>query len=319
MADKILIVENEEQSQDFLRAYLRTYDLCIVDNYDDAERTLQNQDIRFAIVNVNLLNRGITESDQLGLDILALIQREYPTLPRVVLTGEPPEFNAPFSKYLPLGVNEVFYKKSMTQGRIQLRDVVKSLMLSIPIPEKDKHFERTSMNWEVVIATVVSVISPYVAALATSASESTGTKLVESVSGNVGKLWGWVCHNINNKGDVEDKKLLDDFQKEPKNKKHQDKLKRTLLYLIPTEDIALHKLTQDLIQELFKLLNDPDCFMPEDLKSICSELDVDWTSHVVPATRDAMARWAVTYARTRRKETELIEAIIKVNPAVLSR
>lgn len=115
------------------------YDLHIVDSRDQVVEKMRNEDIRLAIVNINLLvtSPGMP-NDQLGLDVLDLIYNEYPSLPRVVLTGDIQNIDTPFSRYSPLGVKEVLFKGQIN-NRERLLEVVKRYISSSPISSPEKY------------------------------------------------------------------------------------------------------------------------------------------------------------------------------------
>jgi len=150
MVDKILVVEDQIKYKDILKNYLRDYELYIVDNCDDAKKVLlEHQDIRLAIVNMNLEQREVGyPNDQRGLDVLEMIQKEYSSLPRVVLTGEPQNLNKPIEIFVPLGVNEVFYK-ALIYDKTGLLDIVKRYIIS-PNPE-DKRTSSDSKEKEGIV------------------------------------------------------------------------------------------------------------------------------------------------------------------------
>jgi DNA-binding NtrC family response regulator len=115
MGEKILILENEPEWQDALRKLLRRtdYELCMADDCEGAEKLLEDGDFALVIINMNLADSPEMANDQLGFDLLELLVKDYPLLPRIVLTGE---INGPiFSTYLPFGVNDVLYKRTLSR------------------------------------------------------------------------------------------------------------------------------------------------------------------------------------------------------------
>ena len=140
MREKILIVENEKPWQELLSTMLRSYyDLHIVDSRDQVVEKLRNEDIRLAIVNINLLETSPgMPNDQLGLDVLDLIYTEYSSLPRVVLTGDIQNIDTPFSRYSPLGVKEVLFKGQIN-NRERLLNVVKRYISPTPISNPENY------------------------------------------------------------------------------------------------------------------------------------------------------------------------------------
>jgi len=137
MVDKILVVEDQTQWQDLLRVLLRAYDVIIVDNCEDAEEILNSQDIRLAIVNMNLRNTAPTmPNDRLGYDVLELIHKEYSSLPRIVITGD--MMGVAFAKFVSLGVQEVLLKPDQL-SRPELLAVVERLISTKPIPTPEEY------------------------------------------------------------------------------------------------------------------------------------------------------------------------------------
>jgi hypothetical protein len=174
-----------------------------------------------------------------------------------------------------------------------------------------------AMNWETIVTTVVSAIAPYATIFGTSAASAVGTKFGEAVSENVQRLWEWIRQSIEGRGNAQDKQILEDFKLNPS--KYQDALVQTVLRLAPQEDAVLRQYTQDLIQELFRLLDNYDNFTIVDLKRICSRVSVHWENEVPNPTSEALSRWVSGYARTRHKEKELVAAMLEINPNALPR
>lgn len=117
MGEKILVVENDVQWQDILLTMLRRtpYELCMAKSCEEAEELLKQHEFVLVTINMNLADVSTMVNDQLGFDILELLQG-HPNLPRIVLTSE---INGPiFSTYMPFGVNEILYKPTLTRPQL---------------------------------------------------------------------------------------------------------------------------------------------------------------------------------------------------------
>ena len=284
----------------------------------DAISKIKSNNIDLVITNLNLKpNFPVLDGD--GYSLLEILKEECPDIPRIVLSAlrEPENAFAMAEKVAEL---YSYYKvrhvaiKGGDKFSNKLINEIKEIMA-----EKSKfdpnHGGKKSMNWETIITTAVSAITPYAVALGTSAVSAAGSKLGESIFNNVQKLWEWIRQNIEGKGDEQDKQIWEDFKNEPA--KYQSNLAQTLLRLAPTEDMELRQSAQNLIQELYRLLDNYDNFTLTDLKRICNRLSVHWENEVPNPTTESLARWAATYARTRHKEQELVAAILEINPGVL--
>lgn len=321
MAGKILLIDDEKNWGEILADLLKDegYEVIWAQSKLDAEYWLAlDHKIDLIITNINLKPSSLVLDGQ-GYQILENIRNKHSQLPTIVISAlqeRPGIDKVSDGRKMARKVIELYDKYGVAyvaiKGDIDINELTRKIGGIISSKGNGK-----DMNWETMIAIAVSAVSPYVVTLGTSAFTSAGTKLGESISSGISELWEWIHKHIEAKGDQQDKDLLKSFQQEPA--KHRDKLKRTLLNIVPEEDIVLCKLTQDLMQDLFKLLDDPNYFMLQDLKKICGQLNVDWESDVDSSTREALARWAVNFARSRRKEHELIEAMIKTNPDAFSR
>jgi DNA-binding response OmpR family regulator len=118
MAERILIVENEERWKDAFKQMLRrtSYELHVVSNCENAEKLLKEMEFVLVVINMNLSDIPEVTNDQLGFDLLELLQAGYALTPRIVITGE---INGPiFSTYLPFGVSDVLYKPTLTRPQL---------------------------------------------------------------------------------------------------------------------------------------------------------------------------------------------------------
>jgi len=320
MTGNILLIDDEQSWGETLAEILRDegYDVKWAKSKLEAELLLEsNRKIDVSVTNLNLKSSSLVLDGQ-GYQILEYIQQKRPQLPRIVISSlqELPGVNkVPDGTKMAKKVVELYDRYHVdyvaVKGDIDTNKLIRKINEIISIKG-----DANTMNWETIIAIVVSAVSPYIATLGTGVVASVGTELGESISGGIGKLWKWIRQSIASKGDQQSRQLLNDFQCKPAQ--HQDELKRTLLTLVPEEDAILRKLTQNLIQDLFKLLDNSDNFTLSDLKRICSQVDVHWEDEVSSPTKEALSRWVVTYAQARRKEHELVEAMIKTNPGVFS-
>jgi CheY-like chemotaxis protein len=265
----------------------------------------KNKEIEAVITNLNLIE-GAPVLDGQGYLILEYLQEHYPQLPKIVISTLGNEGERVGDLYHRYKVNYVAIKSD--------KELVPKLVHELRELFSTK---RRPMNWESIITTVVSAITPYAVTLGTSAVSAAGAKFGESVFSNVQNLWEWIRQNIEGKGDEQDKQIWEDFKNEPV--KYQSVLAQTLLRLAPTEDVSLRKDAENLIQELYRLLDNYNNFSLTDLKRICGRLSVHWENEVPNPTTESLARWAATYVRTRHKEQDLVAAILEINPDALPR
>jgi CheY-like chemotaxis protein len=98
---RVLLVENEGVWLELIRQALPEYDVDQAQSFDKALALLDGEaayDV--AIVDLNLLPRG--SRDKLGGRLLDIMRDRYPTIRRIVLTGEPPTaVKAVFDQYDP--------------------------------------------------------------------------------------------------------------------------------------------------------------------------------------------------------------------------
>lgn len=111
---RILLVEADTNWQNLVTASLegQGYDLRIVDNPDRAKHMLKEQEFDLVITEVNFTDYR----DQMGFGLLSFLQKEYPSLPRIVMTAN---IGGPIlSKYAPYSVNEVLFKESLSLSQV---------------------------------------------------------------------------------------------------------------------------------------------------------------------------------------------------------
>jgi CheY-like chemotaxis protein len=109
-AKKILAVDDQSNWQTVFRTVLSSpkYELHIERTIDDGQNALRHGIFDLVIVNLNLIDSPEMPNDQLGLELLKFIQDNYPSIPRIVITGDPG--GGILSKFVPLGVKEVLIK-----------------------------------------------------------------------------------------------------------------------------------------------------------------------------------------------------------------
>lgn len=134
---KIVITEDQSNWQRLLQAMLQPsgYGLHIVNTCEAAVALLEQGIIDLVIANINLLDDPAIPHDQLGLELLQRIKQDYPHLPRIVITGDPP--GPLLSSFMPLGVDDVLIKGHFTA--LQLREAIQKALdkrspaLSLPL------------------------------------------------------------------------------------------------------------------------------------------------------------------------------------------
>ncbi len=118
MTTRILAVEDQPNWQTILKKLLSPpkYELQIVRTQEEVEFLMRRATFDIVIVNMNLMGDPDFQNDQLGVDVLEFIQREYPALPRIVITGDP---GGPiFSRFAPFGVSDVLIKSKFTRTHL---------------------------------------------------------------------------------------------------------------------------------------------------------------------------------------------------------
>ena len=122
MKRKVLVAEDQTNWHRLLKAMLPVteYETCILAGaasqeaeslMQEAALALREEDIDLAIINMNLLGDPDVPHDQLGVVLLEFIRDEYPTMPRIVMSGGPGGY---FSTYAPLDADEVLIKGHFT-------------------------------------------------------------------------------------------------------------------------------------------------------------------------------------------------------------
>jgi DNA-binding NtrC family response regulator len=111
---KILVAEDQANWHRSLKAMLPPpdYELHIVSDCLEAEKLLKKEEIDSVIVNINLLDNPEMPNDRMGDVLLELILNKHPSMPRIVMSGNP---GGPiFSTYAPFKVDEVLIKGQFT-------------------------------------------------------------------------------------------------------------------------------------------------------------------------------------------------------------
>lgn len=172
------------------------------------------------------------------------------------------------------------------------------------------------MDWSTVIAVAISAVSPYAVAFATSAAAETGKEAVK-------RLWQWIHRTIEDSGTESDKEVLESFEQSPED--NQTALVQVVERLSPTDDATLRRDVEKLIQEvqdrgeadLISLLDNPNYYIFNDLKRICSRIDLQWDGEVGNQTRESLSRWVVNRAKTKGDLPKLIAIMLQINPRVV--
>ena len=190
---------------------------------------------------------------------------------------------------------------------------------------RPQHTERrrSHMDWNTIVSLVVSAVSPYATAFATSAASAAGKELIEAASENIKGLWRWIRETVGRSNDEQVKHTWESFKKDPQT--NRDALVSVIRQLKPDDDTILRGYVQGIIQEsqsrkgadLVSLLDNASYYTFNDLKRICSRVNPQWEGEVGSPTRERLARWVVNYAPTRSKQLDLIAAMLEVNPTVM--
>lgn len=182
----------------------------------------------------------------------------------------------------------------------------------------------TIMDWQSIVQSAVSAITPYVTIVATGAASTAGPQLGAAFVDGTKKLFHWFEEKIKNSRDEDAQQTWDDFKQNPQNDKYA--LVDAILRLNPEEDAALRGHLEGLTQEvlnrkgkaIFTLLDNRRYFTFEDLERICSRINVYWEDEIGSnPSRQKMARWVVRYVPTRMMEGDLVAAMLEVNPVVV--
>jgi CheY-like chemotaxis protein len=319
MSGTILFVDDDRSWYETIDGILRDegYEVIWVPSRVALQALLDaNRKVDIAITNLNLKPNSLV-LDGTGYIILEYLQKQWPQLPKIVISSlqELPNIDKPASGIkMAKKVIELYdrYKVDYVaiKGDVDANELVHKINGIISLKGSMK-----TMNWETIVTTVVSAITPYAVALGTSTVSAFGSKFGVAIYGNVQKIWGWIRQNIEGSGNEQDKQLWENFKNDPVSYRKQ--LADTLLRLVPVEDTEIRQNAHSLIQGLYILLDNYDNFTLTDLKRICSQLSVRWENEVPNPTTEAMARWAANYARTRRKEQDLVVAILEINPSAL--
>lgn len=317
MSGTILFVDDSASWYEAVSDLLEDeYTVVWAKNKMDAISKLEAHDFDLIITNLNLKpNFPVLDGD--GYSLLEVLKEKRPEIPRIVLSAlkEPATPSAMAEK-----VSELysFYKvkhvaiKGGDKFSNKLVHEIKEILTEKSEPVSGG---KKSMNWEDTVRMLVSAMTPYAVALGTSTVSAFGTKFGDAVYDNFKKVWDWMQGNIEQSGGDADKKLWEDFKNVPKD--HQEPLIKTMLRIVPTEELEIRRQAETLLQETYRLLDNYDIFTLQDLKRICSRLSIHWENEVPNPTSEALSRWAVKYARTRHKEAQLVAAIFEINPDAL--
>jgi CheY-like chemotaxis protein len=313
MNPTILLIDDKTNWGTFISEGLNTEGFYVnwVKSKREAESLLsKSSEIEAVIVNLNLLDDGPVLDGQ-GYLILEYLMEHFPQLPRIAISALGGSENN--NKEMAMKVGGLYSRYKVNYVAMKwdsnfLPELVHNLQELI----KER---KPNMEWETILKTVVSAITPYATVLGTGAISAAGSKVGEAVFDQIQKFWEWISENIESRGSDQDKKNWEDFKIEPT--KHQDSLFQIILRLSPTEDITLRQTTQNLIQEMYRFLDNYDSFTLVDLKRICGRLNVHWENEVPNPTTEALARWITNYVQTRHQEQELVAAIFEINPDIL--
>lgn len=272
--------------------------------------------VDIAITNLNLKPSSLV-LDGTGYSILEYLQRQFPQLPKIVISSlqdmpgiEKPVDGVKTAKKVVQLYSRYHVDYVAVKGDMDTTELIGKINEFISLKGRIE-----SMNWEDAVRMLVSAMTPYAVALGTSTVSAFGTKFGDAVYDNFKKVWDWMQGNVEQSGGDADKKLWEDFKNSPKD--HQELLVKTMLRLVPTEELEIRRQVETLLQETYRLLDNYDIFTLQDLKRICSRLSVHWENEVPNPTSEALSRWAVKYARTRHKEAQLVAAIFEINPDAL--
>ena len=161
------------------------------------------------------------------------------------------------------------------------------------------------MDWNTIVSTAVSAMA------------------VEAAFEGIKGLWNWVRETVFESHDESARQVLESFQEDPES--NRDALIDVIRRLSPDDDTVLRGYVEGLIQEvqilkgahLFSLLDNPSYYTFDDLKRICSRVNPQWAGETGDPRREGLARWVVNYAPTRKRQQDLIAAMIEVNPIVM--
>lgn len=319
MNGTILYVDDEKHWYETMDSILKDegYEVIWVPTRAILQAMLESHHkVDIAITNLNLKPSSLV-LDGTGYSILEYLQKQFPQLPKIVISSlqdmpgiEKPTDGVKTAKKVIQLYNRFHVDYVAVKADMDVTELIGKINELISLKGRIE-----GMNWEDVIRTLVSAMSPYAVALGTSTVSAFGTKFGDAVYDNFKKVWDWMQGNIEEGGEDVDKQLWEDFKSAPRE--HQDSLIKTMLRLAPAEEVEIRRQAETLLQETHRLLDNYDAFTLQDLKRICSRLSVHWENEVPNPTSEALSRWAVKYARTRHKEAQLVAAIFEINPDVL--
>jgi CheY-like chemotaxis protein len=325
---RVLIVEDEsnwqqvisELLQDVARAIGCTVRVVIAGSFEEALIHIGGN-VSFDCVTIdNKLPDGYMA--KILLDRIARLDQK---VPAVVVSGavNPKDVRDFFRDYK---VAEFFWKTDFKPE--EFRQTLIKLLAPAAQGENQKlppgEGEVKHMDWNTIISTAVSVLSPYANALAVGTATAAGTKLGEAASERVKEIWQRICQLVGQSDDESAKHVLESFQQNPQSNK--DALADIIRQLSPDDDAVLRGYVQGLLQEvqlrksaqLYSLLDDHNYYTFTDLKRICSRISTRWEDELgSDPPRDDLARWVVNHALARSRQQDLIAAMLEVNPTVM--
>jgi hypothetical protein len=214
-------------------------------------------------------------------------------------------------------------------GTIDVPDEVKAWMLTRWKKEGEElqEFQREPggnkhMDWNTIISLAVSAVSPYATAFALSTATAAGIKLGEAASESIKGLWQWIHQTVFESDDESAKQVWQNFTEDPQSNK--DALVDVILRLSPHEDTALRGFVQGVIQEVerreaaqfYTLLE--ASFTLNDVRKVASRVNPQWEDELgSDPNKVKLATWVINYTYKRKQLTDLIAAMLEVNPTVM--
>jgi len=280
-----------------------------------------------AMVNLNLIS-DFPVPDGQGYLILQELEKKWPELPKIALSA----FDKPDDSTMAEKVSELYYRYNVKYVAIKSRrGFVNHLVNAINeivsgcAPQIHKEGEK-QMGWETIVALAVATMLPYIVEFAKSAASETGKETVkvasEGVKALAQKAWQWLEHTVSESGSESDKEVWENFKKKPKS--YKDALAGVILRLCPNEDVVLRGYTEGVIQaveqregaQIYVLLEKK--FMRGDIEEMASRITSEWKDKVsVNYNKTELANWVIGYSQTRNLLSELIAAMLIVNPSVV--
>lgn len=324
---RVLIIEDESSWQKLLKELLQevateidcTIEVILAQSFADALDSLKAMSYDCVTVDNKLPDGRMAKT---VLDRIAGLDHEVYV---IVISGvvNPGDVRDFFREY---NVSEFFWKHDFDPR--QFKQVTAGLLAPISNkPSKRLPYVakgKKAMDWNTIISLAVSAVSPYAVTLAMSAATTAGTKLGEAAFEGLKGLWEWIRQTIGGSDDESAKQAWESFRQDPE--RNRDALVDAIRRLSPEDDKALRGYVQGLIEDvqlrkganLFAVLDSSKYYTLNDLKRICSRVNPRWADDLgSDPTREALARWVVTYAPTRNRESDLIAAMLETNPTAI--